>query len=167
MNNSHFENSHGLHSSEHFTTATDMGILARALIHDLPEEYKLYSIKDFTYNGIKQYNRNGLLWDKGLNVDGMKTGHTSAAGYSLVSSAKKDGMRLITVVMGTKSSTARQVESKKLLNWGFRFFETITPYTAGTKLDSHKIWMGSQDSINLGVAVDTPMVLHAEKLKTL
>ena len=167
MKDTHFENSHGLHAKGHHTTAVDMAILAKALIHDLPEEYKIYAIKSFTFNGIKQYNRNGLLWDKGLNVDGMKTGHTSAAGYSLVSSATKDGMRLISVVMGTRSDTARKVESKKLLNWGFRFFETIKVTTAGTKLDSRKIWMGSQDTINLGVAADTPVTLPRGQVKNL
>ena len=169
MNNSHFENSHGLHSKEHFTTPVDMAILAKAIIQDLPEEYKIYGIKSFTFNGIKQYNRNGLLWDKSMHVDGMKTGHTSAAGYSLVSSATKDGsgMRLITVVMGTRSDSARKVESKKLLNWGFRFFDTIKVTTAGTKLDSRKIWMGAQETINLGVAVDTPVTLPRGQAKNL
>lgn len=169
MNSSHFENSHGLHSKEHFTTPVDMAILAKAIIQDLPEEYKIYSVKSFTFNGIKQYNRNGLLWDKSMHVDGMKTGHTSAAGYSLVSSATKDGsgMRLISVVMGTRSDSARKVESKKLLNWGFRFFDTIKVTTAGTKLDSRKIWMGAQETINLGVAVDTPVTLPRGQAKNL
>jgi D-alanyl-D-alanine carboxypeptidase (penicillin-binding protein 5/6) len=167
MKNSHFINSHGLHSSEHYTTAKDMAILAKALINDVPDEYHLYSEKSFKYNGIVQYNRNGLLWDKSLNVDGIKTGHTSAAGYSLVSSATKDGMRLISVVMGTKSETARKVESKKLLNWGFRFFETITPYNAGDQLASERIWMGTQDMIRLGVAVNTPITLPRGQAKNL
>ena len=169
MKSSHFENSHGLHAKGHFTTPVDMAILAKAIIQDLPEEYKIYGIKSFTFNGIKQYNRNGLLWDKSMHVDGMKTGHTSAAGYSLVSSATKDGsgMRLISVVMGTRSDSARKVESKKLLNWGFRFFDTLKVTTAGTKLDSRKIWMGSQDTINLGVAVDTPVTLPRGQAKNL
>ncbi len=167
MKHSHFENSHGLHAKDHYTTPADMGILAKAIIRDLPEEYKIYSQKSFTYNGIKQYNRNGLLWDKNLHADGMKTGHTSDAGYSLVASAKKDGMRLISVVMGTKSELARQVESKKLLNWGFRFFETIKPATAGSKLDTEKIWMGTKNTINLGVGVDTPITLPRGQAKHL
>lgn len=167
MKNSHFVNSHGLHSSDHYTTAKDMATLAKALINDVPDEYYIYSEKSFKYNGIVQYNRNGLLWDKSLNVDGIKTGHTSAAGYSLVSSATKDGMRLISVVMGTKSETARKVESKKLLNWGFRFFETITPYNAGDQLASERIWMGSQDMIRLGVAVNTPITLPRGQAKNL
>jgi len=167
MNNTHFVNSHGLHSSEHYTTAKDMATLAKALITDVPNEYRVYSEKSFKFNGIVQYNRNGLLWDKSLNVDGIKTGHTSAAGYSLVSSATKDGMRLISVVMGTKSETARKVESKKLLNWGFRFFETITPYNAGDQLANERIWMGSQELIRLGVASNTPITVPRGQAKNL
>lgn len=168
MNNTHFVNSHGLHSDEHYTTAEDMAILAKALIQDVPAEYRIYSQKSFKFNGIKQYNRNGLLWDRSLNVDGIKTGHTSAAGYSLVSSATKDDMRIISVVMGTSSDTARKSESKKLLNWGFRFFETITPYKAGDELASERIWMGTQTNIRLGVAADTSLTLprnQAQHLK--
>ena len=167
MQNSHFVNSHGLHASDHYTTAQDMAILAKALISDVPNEYRVYSEKSFKFNGIVQYNRNGLLWDKSLNVDGIKTGHTSAAGYSLVSSATKDGMRLISVVMGTKSENARKVESKKLLNWGFRFFETLTPYNAGDQLAQERIWMGSQEMIRLGVAVNTPITLPRGEAKNL
>ncbi|WP_137297518.1 D-alanyl-D-alanine carboxypeptidase family protein [Psychromonas sp. SP041] len=167
MNDTHFVNSHGLHADGHHTTAKDMAILAKAIITDVPNEYKIYSEKSFKYNGIVQYNRNGLLWDKSLNVDGMKTGHTSAAGYSLVSSATKDGMRLISVVMGTRSDDARKVESKKLLNWGFRFFETITPYKANDQLASERIWMGTQANIRLGVPVDTPLTLPRNQSQNL
>ncbi|MDN2662829.1 D-alanyl-D-alanine carboxypeptidase family protein [Psychromonas sp. 14N.309.X.WAT.B.A12] len=167
MNDTHFVNSHGLHADGHHTTAKDMAILAKAIITDVPNEYKIYSEKSFKYNGIVQYNRNGLLWDKSLNVDGMKTGHTSAAGYSLVSSATKDGMRLISVVMGTRSDEARKVESKKLLNWGFRFFETITPYKANDQLANERIWMGTQANIRLGVPVDTPLTLPRNQSQNL
>lgn len=167
MNDTHFVNSHGLHADGHHTTAKDMAILAKAIITDVPNEYKIYSEKSFKYNGIVQYNRNGLLWDKSLNVDGMKTGHTSAAGYSLVSSATKDGMRLISVVMGTRSDEARKIESKKLLNWGFRFFETITPYKANDQLANERIWMGTQANIRLGVPVDTPLTLPRNQSQNL
>lgn len=167
MFNTHFVNSHGLHSEEHYTTPVDMAILAKALITDVPEEYRIYSEKSFKFNGIVQYNRNGLLWDKSLNVDGIKTGHTSAAGYSLVSSAKKDEMRLISVVMGTKSDSARKTESKKLLNWGFRFFETLTPFKAGEQLATERIWMGSQEMIRLGVGADTPITMPRGQAKNL
>lgn len=167
MDSTHFVNSHGLHADGHYTTAKDMATLAKALITDVPNEYRVYSEKSFKFNGIVQYNRNGLLWDKSLNVDGIKTGHTNAAGYSLVSSATKDGMRLISVVMGTKSETARKVESKKLLNWGFRFFETLTPYNAGDQLANERIWMGSQEMIRLGVATNTPITVPRGQAKNL
>jgi D-alanyl-D-alanine carboxypeptidase (penicillin-binding protein 5/6) len=159
MSSSFFENSHGLDSTSHMTTPRDMATLAIALIRDVPEEYAIYKQKSFTYNNIKQHNRNSLLWDKSLNVDGMKTGHTSNAGYSLVTSATKGDMRLVTVVMGTESERARKVESKKLLNYGFRFFETITPYKAGEKFTANRIWMGDKENVNLGVVTDTPITI--------
>ena len=167
MSSSFFENSHGLHSSEHFTTPRDMATLAAALIRETPEEYALYKQKSFTYNNIKQYNRNTLLWDKNINVDGLKTGHTSQAGYSLVTSATKGGMRLITVVMGTTSERARAVESKKLLNYGFRFFETFTPYKAGEKFVSDRVWMGDKKEVDLGILVDTPITIPRGQRKNL
>jgi len=167
MDSSFFENSHGLQSANHVTTPRDMAKLAQAIIREVPNEYKIYKQKSFTYNNIKQYNRNGLLWDKSMNVDGMKTGHTSQAGYSLVTSATKNGMRLITVVMGTDSARARKVESKKLLNYGFRFFETITPYKAGEKFASNRIWMGDKPEIDLGILVDTPITIPRGQRKNL
>ncbi|MCL1142022.1 serine hydrolase [Shewanella gaetbuli] len=168
MNDSYFENSHGLDSDNHKTTAYDMAILGAALIRDVPEEYRVYSEKSFTFNGIKQYNRNGLLWDKSLNVDGIKTGHTSGAGYNLVTSATNDeGMRLVTVVMGTNSESARKAESKKLLNYGFRFFETITPYRAGDTFVSQKIWYGDVENVDLGVMTDTPLTIPRGQAKQL
>jgi len=167
MSSSYFENSHGLHSNNHVTTPRDMATLARAIIKEVPEEYKIYKQKSFTYNNIKQYNRNSLLWDKSLNVDGMKTGHTSQAGYSLVASATKNNMRLISVVMGTKSERARKVESKKLLNYGFRFFETITPYKAGEKFVSNKVWMGDIAEVDLGILTDTPITIPRGQRKNL
>ena len=167
MKDSYFENSHGLDSENHKTTAYDMAILGAALIRDVPEEYKVYSEKSFTYNGIKQYNRNGLLWDKSLNVDGIKTGHTSGAGYNLVSSGTSEGMRLISVVMGTSSESARKAESKKLLNYGFRFFETITPYKAGDTFVTQQIWYGDRETVDLGVMTDTPITISRGKAKDL
>ena len=167
MSSSYFENSHGLDSTSHMTTPRDMATLAIALIRDVPEEYAIYKQKSFTYNSIKQYNRNGLLWDKSLNVDGMKTGHTSKAGYSLVTSATKGDMRLVSVVMGTSSAKARKVESKKLLNYGFRFFETITPYKAGEKFVSNRIWMGDKENVDLGIISDTPITIPRGQRKNL
>jgi D-alanyl-D-alanine carboxypeptidase (penicillin-binding protein 5/6) len=167
MSSSFFENSHGLDSTSHMTTPRDMATLATAIIRDVPEEYALYKQKSFTYNNIKQYNRNSLLWDKSLNVDGMKTGHTSNAGYSLVTSATKGDMRLVTVVMGTASERERKVESKKLLNYGFRFFETFTPYNAGEKFASNRIWMGDKEQVDLGILVDTPITIPRGQRKNL
>jgi len=167
MNSSFFENSHGLHSANHVTTPRDMATLATAIIREVPTEYAIYKQKSFTYNNIKQYNRNGLLWDKSMNVDGMKTGHTSQAGYSLVTSATKNGMRLISVVMGTDSARARKVESKKLLNYGFRFYETITPYKAGEKFAANRIWMGDKPEVDLGILSDTPITIPRGQRKNL
>lgn len=167
MSSSFFENSHGLDSTQHMTTARDMATLATAIIREVPEEYAIYKQKSFTYNKIKQYNRNSLLWDKSLNVDGMKTGHTSNAGYSLVTSATKGDMRLVTVVMGTASERARKVESKKLLNYGFRFFETITPYKAGEKFVSNRVWMGDKETVDLGISLDTPITIPRGQKKNL
>ncbi|RCU48811.1 D-alanyl-D-alanine carboxypeptidase [Corallincola holothuriorum] len=167
MGSSHFMNSHGLHHEDHYTTARDMATLAQALIRDVPEEYAIYAEKEFTYNGIKQYNRNSLLWDKSMNVDGIKTGHTSKAGYSLVTSGTKDGMRLISVVMGTNSEQARKAESKKLLNYGFRFFETVTAKKAGDAIVNQRIWYGSQENVELGVLDDVVVTIprgQADKL---
>ena len=155
MTSTYFVNSHGLHDSQHHTTPRDMALLSMALIRDVPEEYAIYSEKEFTYNDIKQYNRNGLLWDKSLNVDGIKTGHTSDAGYSLITSATQGNMRLISVVMGTDSERARKVENKKLLKYGFRFYETITPYKAGDSFVSHRIFMGDKETVDLGILQDT------------
>ena len=167
MKDSHFENAHGLDSNAHKTTAYDMALLGAALIRDVPEEYRIYSEKSFTYNGIKQYNRNGLLWDKSMHVDGIKTGHTSGAGYNLVASATKGNMRLISVVMGAKSTTARKAESKKLLNYGFRFYETVVPYKSGDSFVTQKIWFGDKPTIDLGVNTDTPITVARSQAKQL
>lgn len=151
MSNSHFVTPHGLHSDAMYTTAHDMALLGQALIRDVPEEYKIYSEKSFVFNGITQHNRNSLLWDKSLNVDGIKTGHVDAVGYNLVSSATQEDMRLIAVVIGASSERSRAAESKKLLTYGFRFFQTVTPYTAGTKLMDQAILLGDKSSVALGV----------------
>lgn len=167
MNASHFENSHGLHSGEHYTTPRDMAILSKALINDVPAEYAIYSEKSYTFNGITQSNRNALLWDKSLNVDGIKTGYHSSAGYSLITSATKNNMRLISVVMGTDSVRARKVENKKLLNYGFRFFETITPYKAGKVFATQRIWMGDKKEVELGILKSAPITIPRGQRKNL
>lgn len=167
MTGSHFMNPDGLDQKGHHVTARDMAILGRHLIKDLPNEYKIYSQKSFTYNGITQYNRNTLLWDKSLNVDGIKTGHTNNAGYNLVTSATKDGMRLITVVMGTPSKYAREAESKKLLMWGFRFFDTVKPYKAGDSFVKARIWKGKINNVSLGVNKDVAVTIPRGQEKNL
>ena len=167
MHNSHFANSHGLPHAENYTTPRDMAILAAALIRDVPDEYAIYAEKEFTYNNIKQYNRNSLLWDRSLDVDGIKTGHTEEAGYSLVTSASRDGMRLVSVVMGTANERARQAENKKLLTYGFRFFETITPYQAGEKFAEQRIWQGERENIQLGILDAVQITIPRGKRKDL
>ncbi|WP_075470941.1 D-alanyl-D-alanine carboxypeptidase family protein [Moritella viscosa] len=167
MDATHFANSHGLDSKEQYTTARDMATLGQALIRDVPEEYRIYSQKKFTYNGITQYNRNGLLWDKSMNVDGIKTGHTSGAGFNLVSSATKDNMRLVAVVLGTKSGDARKAESKKLLNFGFRFYETVTLHEANSRIVSERVWMGEQEQVELGLANKLTLTVPRGQAKNL
>jgi D-alanyl-D-alanine carboxypeptidase (penicillin-binding protein 5/6) len=143
MKHSHFENSTGLPGEEHLVTARDMAILARAVIQEFPEYYRWYSQREFTWNNITQPNRNGLL-DRDPSVDGMKTGHTDAAGYCLVSSAQRDGMRLIAVVMGTSGFKAREDASLALLSYGFNFFETRRIYPRGTELARPRVY-GAED----------------------
>lgn len=167
MQQTTYSNVHGLPDETQRTTARDMAKLSVALIRDVPEEYKVYSEKEYQFNGIKQYNRNGLLWDKTLNVDGIKTGHTSEAGYSLITSATKDGMRLISVVMGTDSAKTREAENRKLLTYGFRFFETFSPYKAGEVFAAQRVWQGDKESINLGVLSETPITLQRGQRKNL
>lgn len=150
MSNSHFINSTGLPDPEHYTTARDILTLVYALLKDYPKHYALYSEKTFTFNDISQSNRNRLLWmDK--RVDGIKTGHTESAGYCLVSSAKQNDTRFIAIVLGTKTDNDRIRQSKALLDYGFRFYETRQLYSAGEKLLSTKIWKGTTDSVGLGI----------------
>lgn len=153
MNQTYYENVTGWPSENHTSTARDIAVLAQALIRDFPEYYKLYSEKEFTYNNIKQYNRNKLLW-RDESVDGVKTGHTESAGYCLVSSAKRTGMRLIAVVLGTESEKARIQDSKALLNYGFRFFETNKLYAAGQKLTDVRVWYGEPEQVGAGPVED-------------
>jgi D-alanyl-D-alanine carboxypeptidase (penicillin-binding protein 5/6) len=150
MTNTHYMNAEGLPKDGHHSTARDLATLTRALIRDFPEHYKLYSERTFTYNGIEQPNRNRLLW-RDRTVDGVKTGHTDEAGFCLVASALRDGMRLISVVMGTDSDEARMRESQKLLAYGFRYFETPRLYEAGAPLRTAEVWYGDADEVPLGV----------------
>jgi len=150
MNGTNFVNASGMPDENHYTTPRDIALVTESTILEYPEFYKWYAEKEYTYNKIKQPNRNRLLWQD-ETVDGVKTGHTAAAGYCLVSSAKRDGSRLIAVIMGTKSDSARVVESRKLLNWGFRFFETSTLFKQGEQIKSVRIWKGEQEKLSVGV----------------
>lgn len=150
MRNSSFKNSSGLPDPEHYSTARDLALLTRSIIHDFPEYYSWYSKKEFTYNNITQGNRNLLLY-RDQSVDGVKTGHTESAGYCLIASAKRGDMRLISVVVGTKSESARAQESATLLNYGFRAFETHRLYEANAALAKTRIWKGESEELALGL----------------
>jgi len=150
MSNSHFMNATGLPHEEHYTTARDVALLSVALIAEFPDFYHWYSEKEYSFNNIRQHNRNNLLW-RDPAVDGLKTGHTQAAGYCLAASAKRDGMRLISVVLGSSSESSRVSESQTLLNYGFRFFETVQLYQAGQELAQGRVWKGEGEQIRLGI----------------
>ena len=167
MSNSQFQNATGLPADGHYTTAWDLALLTRSMIERFPEHYALYSEPSFEYNDIKQPNRNRLLL-RDRTVDGVKTGHTEAAGYCLVASALRSGMRLISVVMGTASDEARMRESQKLLSYGFRYFETQRVYEAGTALKTAELWYGESDEVQLGLAEDAYVTIprgHYEDLE--
>ena len=166
MTNSHFMNSTGLPHPEHYSSASDMAKLARAIIHEDPAHYGIYAQKEFFWNNIKQPNRNLLLW-RDKTVDGLKTGHTEEAGYCLVASAVRDGMRLISVVFGTNSEQARAAETQKLLTYGFRFFETRTFYQKGIELATSRVWKGQQNQVSAGLANDLTMTLPREQMDKL
>jgi len=151
MDNSHFSDSNGLPNPDHYSTARDLATLTRAIIRDFPEDYRLYSEKWFTWNNIRQPNRNRLLWHF-PEADGLKTGHTNAAGFCLVGSAKKGSTRLISVIMGEPSDEARTEDSIRLLTYGFRFFETRPLYQADTPLADVRVWKGTQKTVPLGLA---------------
>ena len=153
MSDTQFRNSTGLPDEQHYSTAWDLALLTRALIKNHPEQYALYSQKSYTYNNIEQPNRNRLLW-RDRSVDGVKTGFTNAAGYCLVASAERTGMRLISVVLGTENDEARMRESQKLLSYGFRNYETKTLYKPGTTLQEQPIFYGEVEALPLGVAED-------------
>jgi serine-type D-Ala-D-Ala carboxypeptidase (penicillin-binding protein 5/6) len=151
MANTNFVNPHGLPHPEHYSTARDLAILARAMIRDYPEHYAYNAIREFTVGNITQRNRNLLLW-RDPSVDGIKTGHTRAAGYCLMTSAERDGQRLISVVLGSTGEKQRADDSQALLNWGFRFFETHTLYGAGTPVSTQRVWKGAANEVALGLA---------------
>ena len=167
MKNSHFMNSTGLPHPEHYSSAHDMAILARAIIQEDQEHYAIYSQKEFVWNGIKQGNRNLLLW-RDSTVDGLKTGHTSEAGYCLVASAVRDNARMITSVFGTDSEKVRAAETQKLLTYGFRFFETRKLRDKGVELTRATVWKGQASDVPAGLAEDMILTLprgQADKLE--
>ena len=151
MRNTHFKNSTGLPNSEHYSSAWDLALLTRDLIERFPEHYAVYSQRSYSYNDIDQPNRNKLLW-RDRTVDGVKTGFTNSAGYCLVASAVRQGMRLISVVMGTDSDQARMRESQKLLSYGFRYYETQALYEANVTLKEQELYYAETDTVSLGVA---------------
>jgi len=167
LQNTHFMTVHGLDAEGQYSTARDMALIAQALIRDVPEEYALNKEKEFTFNKIRQINRNRLLWSTNLKVDGVKTGHTSGAGNNLVASATEGDMRLISVVLGTASDAIRFRESEKLLTWGFRFFETITPIKADAPFAQQRVWFGDRSQVNLGVAKDAALTIPKGQMKNL
>ncbi|AYG10001.1 D-alanyl-D-alanine carboxypeptidase [Pseudomonas fluorescens] len=166
MTNSHFMNPTGLPNPDHYSSAHDMAILARAIIRVDPVHYAIYSQKEFFWNNIKQPNRNLLLW-RDKTVDGLKTGHTDEAGYCMVSSAVRDGQRLIAVVFGTNSEQARAAETQKLLTYGFRFFETQTFYQKGAELAQAPVWKGTERQVKAGLADDLTLTMPKGQLKKL
>jgi len=166
MKNSHFMNATGLSHPNHYTTAKDLSILSRALIRDFPNSYKVYSEKWFTFHGIKQPNRNRLLWREDF-VDGIKTGHTETAGYCLAASGQQKGMRLISVVLGADSDNARTDYSQQLLRYGFRFYETHKLFNANKPLKQAKVWMGKQSKFPLGLTEDLYVTIPQGQYKKL
>lgn len=149
LSNTRFKTVHGLAAEGQYSSARDMALLSRALISDMPAEYALYKIREFTFNNVRQYNRNRLLWSTSLNVDGLKTGNSREGGYSMVTSAMLDGRRLIAVVMGAKSDRLRLQATEKLLKWGFRSFETVSLVKADEPFMSARVWFGVTRSVRL------------------
>ena len=167
MKNTRFVNATGLPSPQHVSTANDLARVAAAIVRDFPEYYPLYSLKEYRYNNITQPNRNRLLWTDPF-VDGMKTGFTDAAGYCLVASARRGPRRLISVVLGAGSDAARAIESQKLLNYGFQFYDTVQLYQTGQPVSTLKVWKGATDSVPAGFVADQYITLpkgQAGKLK--
>lgn len=166
MVNTNYQNSTGLPAADHYTTAKDIAILSTAIIRDFPGHYKWYAEKEYEHNNITQHNRNKLLW-RDSSVDGLKTGHTEEAGYCLAASAVRSNMRLISVVLGTRSDNARAQETQKLFNYGFRFFETHQLYTALTPIADSKVWKGNTKLVALGLAQPLSVTVPRGRYKEL
>jgi D-alanyl-D-alanine carboxypeptidase (penicillin-binding protein 5/6) len=167
MKNSHFTNAHGLTDANHYSTARDLALLGRAMIRDFPETYAYNSMKEYTVGSITQHNRNGLLWREGSGVDGIKTGHTSSAGFCLLASAKRGNQRFVSIVMGIPSKSQsegfrlRETGNLNLLEWGFRFFESHRLYEGGKAIATHQVWKGTENQIGLGLAA--PLVISVQR----
>jgi D-alanyl-D-alanine carboxypeptidase (penicillin-binding protein 5/6) len=166
MTNTQFKNATGWPIEGHYSTARDIAILTRAVIREFPETYRLYKEKEYTFNSIRQFNRNRLLW-RDNSVDGVKTGHTEAAGYCLVASAKRDDMRLISVVLGADSGKLRTQNSQSLLNYGYRHFETHRLYRANEILKTARVWYGDQEQITMGVENDIYITIPRNRYRDL
>ncbi len=166
MRNTHFVNASGYPAPEHYSTARDIAILSRALIHDFPDDYKISAMKEFQWNGITQHNRNTLLW-RDSSVDGIKTGHTNEAGFCLAASAKRGDARFIAVVMGAPSDRERANDAEALLEYGFRFYETHNLFAAGKPLATPRLWKGESDTLPLGLAQDAVVTIPRGKYSEL
>jgi D-alanyl-D-alanine carboxypeptidase (penicillin-binding protein 5/6) len=166
LENTHFVNAEGMSDEEHYSTARDLAVLSRALIDEFPKHYERYSKRSFTYNNIQQYNRNDLLW-RDAGVDGLKTGYTGEAGYCLAASAKRDGMRLISIVLNAPSDDKRSADTRSLLSWGFRFYRTHQLYAAGEVLKRARIWQGAADEVPLGLENDLLVTIQRDQYDAL
>ncbi len=167
LTNTTFKTVHGLDAPGQFSTARDMALLTKAMIHDVPEEYAVHKEKEYTFNKIRQPNRNRLLWSTSINADGVKTGTTAGAGYNLVASATQGDMRLISVVLGTKTDRIRFNESEKLLSWGFRFYETVTPIKPNAAFVNQRVWFGNTSEAKLGAGEAGSVTIPRGQLKNL
>jgi D-alanyl-D-alanine carboxypeptidase (penicillin-binding protein 5/6) len=166
MSNTNFVNATGWPDKDHYSSARDIATLTQAVILEFPESYRYYKEREYTFNKIRQFNRNRLLW-RDESVDGVKTGHTEAAGFCLVASARRDEMRLISVVLGTESDKARTQSSQSLLNYGFRFFETHQLYRAEEILKAARVWYGDQEQVNMGVGKDIHITIPRGRYRDL
>ncbi|MBD8163437.1 serine-type D-Ala-D-Ala carboxypeptidase DacD [Erwinia persicina] len=165
LSNTHFETVHGLDAPGQFTTARDLAVLSRAIISGEPDFYQMYSEKSLTWNGITQQNRNGLLWDKTLHVDGLKTGHTESAGFNIIASSVDGQRRLIAVIMGGKSSKGREEQARKLLTWGQNNFDTVQLFHAGKEIGHETVWYGNPHRISLGSEKDVFLALPRDEVQ--
>lgn len=167
LKDTHFETVHGLDAPGQHSSAYDLAVLSRAIIHGEPEFYHMYSEKSLTWNGITQQNRNGLLWDKTMNIDGLKTGHTSGAGFNLIASAVDGQRRLIAVVMGAESAKGREDQARKLLQWGQQNFDTVQVLRSGKQVGVERIWYGDKENISLGTEQDFWMALPKAEVQNI